>query len=91
MAETKKTKGPKTVYPDIPKSLVELNYEYMGEYVEKEFEKGTISKEQIEEFQDKTVGKALSMNEVKKIWANIFMPNLIKKQSLNERFAKLLK
>lgn len=91
MAETKKTKGPKTVYPDKPKSMVDLNYAYMGEFVEKEFEKGNITTEQIQEFQDKTVGKALSMNEVKKIWANIFYPELIKKQTLNERFAKLLK
>lgn len=91
MAEKTKTKGPKTKYPEKLTSLIQLNYEYMGEFVEKEFAEGRITKEQIQEFQDLTVGKALSMSEIKKIWANIFMPNLIKKQSLNERFAKLLK
>lgn len=76
---------------EAPTTTTGLNEDYMYDYVKDKLENGEITAEQVQEFIDKTDNEEMKSAEKRKVFANIFMPELIKKRPLNERLADLIK
>ena len=76
---------------EAPTTTTGLNEDYMYAFVEDKLAKGEITNEQVQEFIDKTSDDEMKSAEKRKIFAKMFMPQLIKKRPLNERLADLIK
>ena len=76
---------------EAPTTTTGLNEDYMYAFVEDKLAKGEITNEQVQEFIDKTNDDEMKSAEKRKIFAKMFMPQLIKKRPLNERLADLIK